>query len=263
MVLRTVIPLKRNNMTKKINKSLLLAFSLTVVMLSACEKDIKDTQQMTNDFSNLTQVQFINAAVASTRNSIFVDAVPLNFATIAYGGQFPASPNSNFMVQPGLRNFQIRDTLATSLQPRLTFAENMQVNSYYTIFLYDTVTAAKQITVNTPIVVPDDTTARVRFAHFAYLPGGAPAIDIYSVKRGANVATNVGYTQVTQFIPYASALSDTLIVRQNGTPSLALDTLALNPTRKRSYTLVFRGRYRTNEANAAANPRVLSSYVNF
>jgi hypothetical protein len=80
--------------------------------------------------------------------------------------------------------------------------------------------------------------------------------------------TNLLPTQFTDFMPYASSytsgvpLNDTLIVFENGTTN-RLDTLLnFSPTRKRSYTLIFRGRWRTNEAGGAANPRTLSSFAN-
>ena len=167
------------------------------------------------------------------------------------------------MVEPGLRLFNVRPSVATSLQTPLTFPETFNAGARYSVFLYDTLNAAKQLTVLSNIEIPSDTSARLRFANFAYFPGGAPAIDIYSVKKKANVATNVTYTQVTPYIPHPAAVTDSSIVRSNATPVVALDTLIFTPTRKRSYTLLFRGRYRTNEAGGAASPRVLSAIANY
>jgi len=88
-------------------------------------------------------------------------------------------------------------------------------------------------------------------------------IDIFSVKRNANVFTNIAYGTVTPFIPYASALSDTLVVRQTGSTTVNLDTLrGFNPTQKRSYTLVFAGRYMINESGGSS-PRTLTSTTSY
>src|SRR5688572_30341238 len=205
---------------KFINKQITAAVVVLgtgLLFLFGCAKgvDSAGVQETNEDLSNKTLVQVYNALVGSTRNYVYVDGKAITGATIAFGGLYPPAGALAGTIEPGLHSFTIRDTLGTSAQPPLTFAENMQVSKYYTIFLYDTLATPKQITVNTNIVVPTDTTARVRFAHFAYFPGGAPPIDIFSKKLNANVATNLAVTQVTQFIPYANA-TDSLIVRAAG-----------------------------------------------
>lgn len=238
------------------------SFYTAVVAIGAtsCVKNIKDNTVRNDDFTNRSQVQFINAAVSATRNSIYVDGVPLNYATVAFGGQFPASPNVAFAVAPGIRSFQVRDTLITTTQTPVQFAQNFQFDRRYTIFLYDTINAAKQKTVQTDIVIPEDTTARVRFANFIFTKTAVPAVDIFSLKRNANVFTNVQITDVTNYVPYASALNDTLLVRETGTTNLLTQLNGFNPTKKRSYTLVFRGRYQTTTGTIG---RTLSSYINY
>jgi hypothetical protein len=114
------------------------------------------------------------------------------------------------------------------------------------------------------IVVPTDSTARVRAAHFSFLKTGPiPAIDIFSIKKNANIFSNIAYGQVTDFISYPSA-GDTLLVRQAGSTTINLDTLtSFNPARQRSYTLVFTGRYMSNGSGGATLPRTLFSYTNY
>jgi hypothetical protein len=250
---------------KKIISINYLLLSSVVLLITSCVKQIKDSTPQLNDFSNQSRVQVFNATIAATRNFIYVDGRPVNGVSLIYGGVFPASLNTSFSIPAGFRAFLIRDTLSTSLvQPPMSFAENFQGERTYTIFMYDTVTAAKQKTVQTDIVIPADTTARVRVANFVYFPGVVPGIDIFSKKRNDFIVTNLLPTQVTDFFPYASALNDTLYVTESGNPSNRLDTLnGFNPTARRSYTLIFRGRWRTNEAGGAANPRVLSSFINY
>ncbi len=140
--------------------------------------------------------------------------------------------------------------------------------------MYDTITSPKQKTVATNIEVPTDTTARIRFAHFPYSPTEIPAVDIFSVKRNANIFTNVALTEVTGFVPIASGVTDTFYIRptgsgtnlQNFNPSPAPGAwtniqAVLTPTIKRGYTLIFRGGYRaTTTTNATV--RSLSVFVN-
>jgi len=234
----------------------------------SCSKETgKETAKETSDLNNSAIIQVYNASIPSAatdprRNYVYVDNVPLTGAPIAFGSFFPSSSTGS-SVAAGSRQFLIKDTLRTSVQPQLLFTQNLIARSAYTTFMYDTFTTIKQKTVETIIQIPDDTTARVRFANFVYHPSAISGIDIYSTRRKANVASNLKPTDVTDFMAYAAATNDTLYVTETGNPSNRLDTLRpFNPIPKRSYTLIFRGRWRTNEAGDAPNPRVLSVFAN-
>jgi hypothetical protein len=247
--------------------------AITVTLLAtSCVKD-RGKEVATEDyaFTNKAFVQVFNGTVGSTRNYVYVDAAPVTGAPLAYGTTFPATP-ADFALTSGFRSFLIRDTLSTSTQVPMSFAETLQGAANYTIFMYDTTTTAKQKIVTNAIQIPDDTTARLRFANFIYNPTDIGAFDIFSLKRNANVFTNVSVTDVTSFIPYASSLTDTFYIRaagtttnlqnKNSTTGLFTDIIGiLNPVRKRSYTLIFRGSYRANISNAAT-VRGLSAFAN-
>jgi hypothetical protein len=261
---------KNNSKTKLItmNRNIILSAGfcavLGLVILVACEKDIKDTTIFQIPAGQAI-VKIHNTALATQRNFIYVDDAVVNATGLAYNATFPTAANNyGFALKAGARNFLIKDTTSTTTQPPLTFSETLDAGKVYTMFLYDTLTSVKKLTVPTEIVIPDDTTARVRLANFAYMKNGTPtAIDIFSVKRNANVFTNIAYATVTPFIAFASSLSDTLVVRQTGSTSVNLDTLrGFNPTLKRSYTLVFAGRYSINEAGGA-NPRTLTAATTY
>lgn len=243
-----------------------------LIAFSACQKkEGKEVAFEQNDFTTKSVLQVINASIPNAatdprRVYVYVDSRPVNGAALAFASMFPSS-GSGFAVTAGYSTFLVRDTATTATQPQISFAENFQAGKAYTIFLYDTFTAVKQKTVQTDIVIPSDTTARLRFANFVYHPTQIPGIDIFSKKRNQFVATNLQVTQVTDYMPYASSLADSFIVSENGNPSNLLDTLVFNPTRKRSYTLVFMGRWRTNEmaissTATAPNPRRLAVFAN-
>ena len=241
---------------------------LTFLFFLSCAKETgKEVALEDTNLSSYAKLQVYNVAVGSQRNYVYVDGKAVTGAALVYTNAtftplFPAS--NSFIVAPGLRNFLVRDTLLTFLtQPPLSFDGNFESGKFYTIFVYDTISAVKQKTVETNIVTPADNTARVRFANFAWLKAGVPdAVDIFSKRQNANVFTNIPYTTVTDFIPYESGVSDSLIVRATGTAT-ALDTAVFNFAQKRSYTLVFRGRYGFNESGGATFPRTLSSFVNY
>lgn len=218
------------------------------VLLSGCEKNIRDTTPQKSDLSNNTVVQVFVATVNATRNFIFVDGNQINGAALSTGSLFPGTGLNSFVVDPGLRRFLVVDTQTVktpvTTQVPLSFAENMQVGKNYTIFMYDTITTPKQKTVLTDIVIPSDNSARIRFANFIYNPSAVPAIDVYSFSQNANVFTNVAVTDVTNFITYPSAVSpDTLYIRETGSLTNILK-VPINLTQKRSYTLVYRGSHR-------------------
>ena len=249
----------------------LLLFSGSVMV--SCTKSFDEKQSQQQDFTNSSIMQVYVATVNASRNFLWVDANRINGASLTTGSIFPTT-GYGFNVGGGLRNFLVRDTLSTSTQLPYSFAENLQAGKTYTLFMYDTITSPKQKTVLTNIQVPTDTTARIRFAHFPYSPTEVPAVDIFSVKRNANIFTNVSLTEVTDFIPIASAVTDTFYVRPTGTgtnlqnfnpapaPGAWTNIQAvLTPTIKRSYTLIFRGGYRaTTTTNATV--RSLSVFVN-
>jgi hypothetical protein len=219
----------------------LTAVAGCLAFITSCSKELEQKLPQQTDLTNYSQVQVYNAVVGSNRNYITVDGVPVNGATVAYGAVFPSNTYA-FSLPSGLRSFVIYDTAAVNFQAPLRFTENFQSNTFYTVFAYDTSTSPKQITVPTTIEIPQDTTARLRFANFAYSTSALPAVDVYSVKRKANIFTNVATTEVTPFIPMASALGDTLLVRATGTTTPNITSINnFSPTQKRSYTMIYRG----------------------
>lgn len=257
------------------NKNILGAAGIAATLfLASCTKTFDEKVEQNRDFGNSSILQVYMGTVGAARNYVYVDSKPVNGAAIAYGGIFPAT-GYGFAVPGGVRNFLVKDTLTASTQAPVSFAENMTVGKNFTLFMYDTTTAAKQKTVATNIVVPDDTTARLRFANFVYNPTSITAFDIFSKKRNANIFTNVQVTDVTEFIPYASGITDTFYLRPTGTttnlqnwrtsptPAQWVDLIAvLTPTAKRSYTLVFRGGYRAY-ASSNTTVRTLSVFANW
>ncbi|MBL7725483.1 MAG: DUF4397 domain-containing protein [Chitinophagaceae bacterium] len=215
---------------------------LTAVLVVSCTKSFDSRVVAQYENENSSNVQLFLATVGASRNYVYVDAKPVNGAALASGSLFPAT-GYGFSVPTGIRAFLVKDTLTASTQTQLSFAQNMEIGKHYTIFVYDTITAVKQKTVETSIVVPGDTTCRLRFANFIYNPNQIPAVDIFSFNRNTNIFTNVSVTDVTGFIPYPSILAtDTFYIRPTGTTTNLLKlsvTGGLTP--KRSYTIVYRG----------------------
>jgi hypothetical protein len=238
---------------------------LALCMLNSCDRDIVDETPVNTDLGNFASVKVYNASPSTLRNFFYVDGNALNTATLAFNSSYPA-PTGTYgaLLAPGSHTFLVKDTLAAATQPPLTFTGNLVAGKNYTIYLYDTVSAMKQIVVETPLPAASDTAPKVRLAHFAFLKGvNAPAIDVFSKNKNANIFTNVPYGQVTNFINYTSGISDSLIVRETGSTTNNLDTAVFTPTVKRAYTLIFGQRYMTNGTGGATLPRTLTVTTNY
>ncbi|TMI62683.1 MAG: DUF4397 domain-containing protein [Bacteroidetes bacterium] len=255
---------------RKLLKLLSITLSF-IAVLAACKKDYYSRRaQVNTELSEKAGVQLYNSIIGSNRSYLYVDFKPVNGATIAYGTSFPSGAAA-FSVNNGLRNFLFRDTLVTSLQTAISINETLAPSSNYTIFAYDTVNAAKSKLVTTNIVVPADTSARIRFVNLIYSKTAIPNLDIYSAKKKAVIYSNIAPETVTDFMPYASFLTDTLIVRTTGSTTNNLINrttagriplqLIINPTPKRSYTMVLRGSYYT-DTSTQTNLRTLTSFTN-
>lgn len=244
--------------------SIILSFALGVSSLVyvSCDKETPAVANVDRNIGNYANVQVFDATYKSARNYIYVDNKQISGAAMAFGGIYPGTAYS-FTVTPGSRSFLIKDTLTTTTQVPLTFTQQVDAGKSYTIFTYDTITSPKQITVANDIVIPTDTTARLRFANMIYSSTPVPAVDVYSFRRGtsAPVFTNVATGTVTSFIPYASGLTDTLYVYATGTTSPLLVKSAIPSsgsfTPTRSYTSVYSGSYKV------ASARSISTFVTF
>ncbi len=233
---------------------------LATAILVSCTKSFKDPQPQNTDLNNNTLVQVFIATVNANRNVVMIDGKRVSRPTLTSGTSFPTAvyPSTNtghaFAVPGGLRSFLIMDTLASTTQKPLAFSTNMQVGSRYTIFMYDTITNPKQITVPTNIEIPTDNTARLRFANFIHDAADTPPVDVFSTRRNQTIFSSIGKTGVTNFISYTPLINDTLIVRQAGTSTVMAQFNGFAPALNRNYTLVYRGSHRgTRVATIFAN----------
>lgn len=221
----------------------LLAVSLVYL---SCTRDIPNVAAVTPGNGNAATMQVFNATVRASRNYVYLDGTPVSGIVFAYGGVFPATAYS-FKVPAGQRAIWVKDTLPTTTQTAITFSLVAETGKSYTVFTYDTITSAKQLTVTNNIAGPIDSAAMLRFGNFIYNTTAVPAVDVYSFRKGnaAPVFTNIATVQVTDFIRYPSGQTDTLYVYATGTTSpLLVKQLVPSLTPGRSYTSVYNGSYK-------------------
>lgn len=234
---------------------------LFVMGLISCEKEFTPIVNQQLAISDRSFFKYANFTVNSSRNYLFVDNALVSGTASSFTSIYPSGSVSYIGISAVSRNFSVRDTLPTTTQPPIDFTTTLEAGSYYTLFSYDSVSNAKVKLVKDIIMVPADTTSRVRFANFAYSTAGVPNIDIFSTRRGVNVASNIPATGVTDFIPYASNLLDTLHIREAGKPANIISFNGFSPITKRSYTIVFRGSWRLPVGNTLG--RAVSSFLSY
>ncbi len=234
-------------------------FAMVTFVLFACKKDVEIYLPEQTDLSSKAFVKVYNSVINTSRNYVYFDDVPVTGAGMAYGALFPSVSHYS-AIDAGNRAVVIKDTLKTSAQKPISFNAAFDAGANYTIFTYDTVTNTKYLAIKDNIEEPADTSSRLRLANLIFSTSAVPNIDIYSVKQKANIFTNVGTAQVTDFIAFSSGLPDTLFVRATGTTTNLAQLNALTPTQKRSYTIVFRGRYPNTTGTMA---RTLSSFTTY
>ncbi|MGV3766189.1 MAG: DUF4397 domain-containing protein [Chitinophagaceae bacterium] len=236
---------------------------LAAVMLFSCTKEFREKTPMADDLSDSATIKIFNASVSSVRNQLIINDVLTLRTVFAYNSTWPTSAaNAGFVVSPGQKSIVIKDSNATSTQPVQNITLGAEAGKSYSIFLYDTVTAMKNKLVVNDIVIPADTTSRLRFANFSFRRATpAPAIDVYSFSRKQLIFTNVPLNDVTGYISYPSLTSDTLAILPAGTTDTLVKLNGYSTTPKRSYTLVFRGVYTVTGTGATA--RGVSSVTDY
>jgi hypothetical protein len=230
-----------------------------IISLFSCQKSVDTTTDELKNLNNKALIQVYMGTVSATRNYVFIDGKPVTGAALAVGGIFPSTGYAS-SVDPGSRNFIIRDTLGSSTQVPLNFAATFEAKKNYTIFMYDTITSPKQLTVETPLNTLSGSKSILRFANIIHSKNSIPSVDIFSKRRNQNVFSNVNTGSATGFIDYTSFTNDTLLVRVAGTTTqlAALNSINLQPSR--AYTVVFRGSY---ALTTGTNARTLSLITNY
>ena len=234
---------------------LILGVAVLSPTFLSCSRETPLTAS-TFELNGQATVQVYSATVKASRNAIFVDGNPLSGSVFSLGGIFPATAYSA-KVDPGTRQFLIKDTTATTTQVPITFNESLEGGKSYTIFTYDTTTSVKQKTVLNNIVIPTDTTCMLRFANFIYRTTALPNVDVYSSRRGNTIVfSNVATNAVTDYIPYAAGKLDTLSIFATGTITPVLVKIYVpSLVQTRSYTSVYTGSY--------LGTKVTSTFANY
>ena len=237
-----------------------LALAATLLITGCSREKFTPPAGENFDLAGKSYVRFYNGALSTVRNYLYNGDVPLTGAAVAYGGVFPSSAGFYGAVNAGQQNLRILDTTTATAQNPINISADFAAGKYYTIFTYDTLTSVKHLAVEDQIVVPADTSSRLRFVNLPFSRTDIPNVDIYSKKANQNIFSNVSPLSATDFIPYASVQSDTLYVRPTGTTTNLATLNSFVTSRKRSYTIIFRGNYNVTTGATARTLTALLTY---
>lgn len=246
----------------KLSKSLFLTCLVLVsaIVVVSCKKEFDKLIVENTALQDKALVKLFNSTISSQRTYMYIDNVPVTGSLLGYGGTFPSTGYASALT-PGNHTILIRDTVTTSVQPPLSFTANLVAGKNYSVFTYDTVNSIKYVLTEDEIVIPTDTTSRLRFTNLIFSKTPLPNVDLYSSVLAKNLFTNVAIAQVTNFISFASKRNDTLYVRATGTTTNLTPMFIVNPTINRSYTVIYRGRYQTTTGTVM--PRTLVGVINY
>ena len=219
-------------------------YGLVIITLAiSCTRDYDVKMNEQKDFSSTSFIKVYNGVVAASRNYVYANNQALNGAALSLGSVFP-NTTSYSAIHSGLTPIVIKDTQSTTTQTPISFAPTLEAGKYYSVLMYDTVNAVKYKFVEDIIEIPADTSARIRFANLVFSKTAVPNVDLYSANLKKNLFTNVAIGDITNFLAFPSKKSDSLFVRETGTAN-TLNGLVFTPGEKRSYTILFRGRYQS------------------
>ena len=243
-------------------KYIILGF-LALVFFAACKKDFDGRTPENANITGSAYVRFFAGSMGAARNFISIDNQRLNGSPLTMGGLFPgASTVTAFITIPaGTRTVSVVDSAAVPAQSPLSFTRDFSAGQYYTIFTYDTSNAVKALVTNDVFTIPTDTTANLRFVNAISTTVPVTNVEVFSRARQAVIFSNIPTLGVSAFIAHRTLVNDTLDVREAGVPTNILASVngfTFNP--KRTYTLVFRGRYQSTGGTMARGANIIATY---
>lgn len=168
---------------------------------------------------------------------------------LSYGGVWPSSSVYGLIPSGNTPYYLVMNRVNTSAIPTpnagdtvTSLSYDFQANKFYSVFLIDTAPSPKTFVVEDIITVPAALKYRARFGNLGMNP--TDTFDIFSVRAGANIATNLSIKQMTSFSEFdVPALADTFYLRKKGTTTPNVSSVfGFSPTSLRSYTFFVRGK---------------------
>lgn len=264
LVLFTLIMPKQKKMNNKI-KTAVLALSM-ISALSACDKEL-DNKLKSNNLNAVAFVKLVHVApgfrqVFNTADTFnwYIDKNKESGATISYNSGYPAltsNINTYATVPAGDHVFRLTKTgnvAGTDPVSILEFPRTLEAGQKYSLLLTDSIirnSSYDNIWLEDNFSIPDTGKFSLRFVNALMNDTAGAQVDVYSKRYASNIFSNVPVKGVVEFmqLPYTT-LSDTLLVRRAGTENLLTTFNTASFSRRRVYTLVYKGSTLLPSSNA-------------
>ncbi|NDE78246.1 MAG: spore maturation protein, partial [Chitinophagaceae bacterium] len=130
----------------KLSRYAVIALAITAgtLLLQSCQKSFDKKLAADYYTGNGSTLQVFVGTVGASRNYVYVDGNPVNGSALSTGNLFPGT-GFGFAVKSGLRTMMVRDTLSTTTQTALVFAQNFDNGNNYMVFTFDTITSPNYV----------------------------------------------------------------------------------------------------------------------
>lgn len=243
-------------------KKSLYIFFIAPFLLMSCTKEFDGRTPENANLTSHSFVRFFAGSMGAARNFISIDNQRLNGTALSMGGVFPgaATVTAFATIPAGNRAVSIIDTATVGAQSPVNFTQNFLAGQYYTIFTYDTSNAVKTLVTNDVFNIPTDTTCNLRFVNVVSSSVPVPNVDVFSRARQAVVIANIPTLGVSPFIAHRTGVTDTLDLRQAGTTTILASVNTFTFNLRRTYTVVFRGRFQSTTGTMARGANIIATY---
>lgn len=238
-----------------------IAAALLLLGFTACDRNFEATQTDNFALEGRSYIKVVNNALNTRRNVLFVDSRKISGNDVSYNSGtlsaslFPVRSDAYAAIPSGFREIVLRDTTAGSIQAVYQQVTNLKPNTYYTLFLRDSLNNTKyNLVEETGFAVTDDSLlTRLRFTNMMYNSSATPMpnMDVISRNYGP-LFRNVPPQTLSSFIWIPANRFDSIFIRAAGT-NTNLATVATTFLPNRNTTIMYRGSWRVTSAWSATN----------
>lgn len=248
---------------------------LSAAVITGCKK-VQRTGLIEQGYNpaGTARLKVVYAAPGLKPMNVLVNGLKINGANLSYGSVFPTpSTNSDYSVVTAGTGSVSMIYPATAVRPDSVYKALPYAflgDKYYSLIITDSVARTGKAIFLTDEFggLTDSGYYKLRFVNA--MANATSNVDVFSVRQGVNIASNVPYTGATAFVKLqikgfisgtgALVTTDTLIMRNAGTATELARLNGFAPSNQRSITLYARGNYTLSSGTTA---RSLQTYFNY
>lgn len=252
-----------------------LSLFIIAVAFGSCKKVQRTAFITDGDYmTGMARLKVVYAAPGLRAMNIVVASAKLNGTSLTYGSVFPSpNTNSDYSVVPAGTGAVSLIYPATAARPdsvykTLTYAFLGDRN--YSLIITDSVARPNKAIFLTDDFAPMTDSGYYKLRFINAMANATAAVDLYSMRQGTNIASNIPYSGATPFIKLqmkttftpsgAITNTDTLIMRTAGTATELARINGFLPPNQRAINVYARGSFTATSGTAARGLQTYYSY---